>query len=69
MNVLRRKPDPAKVSWKDIKALKEDTMREGNYALFKDCCVALRIGFRNNEFYDRCEFVVLRRRLRETSGR
>lgn len=63
MNVLRRKPNPSKVSFKDIKALKEAAIQEDDYGLFETCSKALYIGFRNNIFYRQCEYEIRRRRL------
>jgi hypothetical protein len=60
---LRRKPDPRRVTWDDIRQLKDAAVQEGNYRLFEDCSKALHIGFRNNFFYRTCEFEVRRRRL------
>jgi hypothetical protein len=60
---LRRKADPTRVTWKDIRQLKEAAIVENDPVLFEYCSKAISIGFRNNVFYRCCEFEIRRRRL------
>lgn len=66
---LRRKPDPTRVTWNDIRALKERAIQEGNYNLFEMASKALHIGMKHNRFYRECEFEIRRKRIREANAR